>query len=295
MLDMAFVNCILAIFVLLAGLCVGSFIDVCIHRMPLGMSVFYPPSHCPRCFQKIRMEDNIPLLSYICLRGRCRVCNSPIPFRSFLVELLSGTIFVVFFYQIVIRASNAWTPTPRYGLFAAYVVVASALVIVTFVDAKHFIVPDSISIGGAVLGPVVSFACPALQQMAWQRAIVAYPPVDAFLKSLVGLAVGAGIVFAIRVFGRLVFRKEAMGLGDVKLMAFLGAWLGWKAAVIINLASPFFGLVYGVGNLVVRRKHEMPYGPFLALSAFLYMLFVDWVLPHFDAVIRSYGQLFRGV
>lgn len=244
------------------GSLVGSFLNVCIHRMPLGESVVWPRSHCPQCKKRIPGYDNIPFLSFILLKGRCRFCKHRISLRYPLIEFLTALMFVVFF--------NA------FGLsynFAFYAFFGCGLIIATFVDIKHRIIPDEISVGGAIVGFLLS----SIRGIGLQPFSINYAPL---LDSLLGIIIGGGVIYLTGVLFDLVYFKwlkkppiqgetESMGGGDVKLLAMIGAFLGWKLAVLTFLLAPFFGIIFGLTNLLVKKDHTMPYGPFLAAAAFV--------------------------
>ncbi len=330
------------------GSIVGSFLNVCIYRMPLDLSVVSPPSHCPHCKYSIPFYLNVPLLTWLSLRGRCKNCDAPISARYFIVELFTGLMFLACWLGFGHTA-------PWHAL--AYTLFMAGLITATFIDFEHFIIPDEITLGGAVAGFLVSILVPTLHPGAhsWSEGAI---------MSLFGIAVGAGIVYAVLRLGKLLFGREkiklpaaakiifgetalvlpdkeipyeeifyrqsdaivlqastvelvdrcyrdtkvrlspsqlwigdekispdaiahmeaicgevtlpreAMGLGDVKFMAAIGAFIGWKGAVFSLLASSVIGAAAGV-ILILARKRElssrMPYGPYIALAAVLWL------------------------
>ena len=228
----------------------GSFLNVCIHRLPEEKSIVRPRSHCPSCQKPILWYDNIPLISYFILRCRCRYCKTKISFRYFLVEFLTAGLFLFFYLKYGLSAK-----------FFIYTALFSALTVATFIDFKYQIIPDVISVSGVILGPILSMVVPSLHQASsWKPAI---------MDSLIGLLAGGAMIWLTGVFGNLVFKKESMGFGDVKLMAMLGAFLGWKAVILTYFIAPFFGLVFGIISLVKTKSHYIPYGPFLSLASFV--------------------------
>jgi leader peptidase (prepilin peptidase)/N-methyltransferase len=329
------------------GCMVGSFLNVCIHRMPLGLSVVKPPSHCPHCKYSIPWYLNVPLVTWLLLRGRCRNCGAPIAIRYFLVELLTGLLFLA-----------AWLTFGRQSTAIAlvYCLFVAGLIAATFIDFEHFIIPDEITIGGMVAGFVVSALVPALHGQSTLSG--------AIQQTLLGMAVGGGLIYAILragkwMFGRekralpadakivfgetsvvlpdkeiayedlfyrksdlivlkartvelvdrgywnvevrlsperlrigeeefdpeqvkhmeavsteIVLPREAMGFGDVKFMAAIGAFLGWQAAIYSLMVSSMIGAAVGV-TLIAFRKHQwssrLPYGPYIALAAILWL------------------------
>jgi len=259
------------IFVFIFGSCIGSFLNVCIHRMPLGESVVWPSSHCPKCKKRIPSYDNIPFISYILLGGKCRFCHKRIPLRYPLVELLTAAMFVVLFNHFGFSYD-----------FFVYVFFASGLIVATFVDMDHRIIPDEISVGGLILGFVLSSVKGFhLKPMGLGLA----PMFDSFL----GIIIGGGIIYLTGFLFDLVYFKllkrppiqgetESMGGGDVKLLAMIGAFLGWQKAVITFFIAPFFALIIGVINLVTKKEHTIPFGPFLSLAAIVSIFWADKII-----------------
>ena len=344
------------IFILGCG--IGSFLNVCIHRMPLGESIVWPPSHCPRCNYHIPWYLNMPLVTWLWLRGRCANCAAPIAFRYFCVELLTGCAFL-----------GAWLSFGRLTPLAAicYCVLLAGFIVATFIDFEHFIIPDEITLGGTALGFVLSFFAPALHQTI--------RPAQALERSCWGIVVGAGVVYAILrlakvflgrekwalepdtrvVFGEhglklpdrevlfeeLFYRKsdaielqaksvqmgertwenvavrltplrltvgeegfdpesvtnlevvtgeitvprEAMGLGDVKFMGAIGAFLGWQGALFSLMFSSVIGVLVSVAVYLVHRREwssRIPYGPYIAMAATVWIFggkkAVEWWL-----------------
>ncbi|MGE5197923.1 MAG: prepilin peptidase [Deltaproteobacteria bacterium] len=257
-------------FVFIFGAIVGSLLNVCIHRMPLGESIVRPRSHCPKCKKTIPWYDNIPLLSYIFLRGRCRFCKERISLRYLIVELLTAITFLVFY--------------DLYGLgfkFLFYVIFVCGLIVATFVDIKHRIIPDEISVGGIVAGFLFSAVRGGLQRGPYELSFVR----DSFL----GIIAGGGIIWGTGYLFDLVYFKllkkgpiqgetESMGGGDVKLLAMIGAFLGWKAALLTFFLAPIAGAIVGVINLLVRKDHTIPYGPFLSLAALISMFWYQQII-----------------
>ena len=246
---------ILTIFIFLAGLCIGSFLNVCIWRIPRDESIVWPGSRCPACHHALAPWDNVPLLSWLLLNGKCRHCKAPISPRYFVVELLTGALFAGLWFV------HGWTlQTPIYMFFTA------ALVLGTFVDFDHLILPDRVTIGGMVAGPLLSFAFPALQGQTER--------LPALVQSLIGLALGYGILWLVATIGRLALKREAMGFGDVKLLGAIGACLGWQAVLFTVFVSSLSGTLLGLALIALGKKalqSKIPYGPHIALAAVLWM------------------------
>jgi len=329
------------------GSIVGSFLNVCIHRMPLGQSIVSPPSHCPHCRYSIPWFLNIPLVTWLYLGGKCKNCGAPISVRYFLVELLTALTFL-----------GCWLEFGRYSPLIAiiYSIFLAGLIVATFIDFEHFIIPDEITIGGMIVGFICSFLVPGLHG--------ATSLTGAMKESLLGIGVGAGLIYLILRLGKLVFGRqklalaadtkvtftetslqlpdkeipyedlfyrqsdvialhartvelvdrcykdvlirlspallqigdeklnpeeiphmeavsaeivlprEAMGLGDVKFMGAIGAFLGWKAVIFSLVVSSFFGALVGVALIVLRKRafsSRLPYGPYIAMAATLWI------------------------
>ena len=244
-----------SVFVFLAGLCIGSFLNVCIWRIPREESIVWPGSHCPACNHKIAPRDNVPLLSWLVLNGKCRHCHAPISPRYFVVELLTGALFAGLWFV------HGWSlQTPVYLFFTG------ALILGTFVDFDHLLLPDRVTIGGMVAGPILSFAFPALQGQT--------EGLPALIRSALGLALGYGILWLVAAVGRHVIKREARGMGDVKLLGAIGACLGWQAVLFTIFVSSLSGTVLGFALIALGKKElqsKIPYGPHIALAAVLWM------------------------
>lgn len=259
------------IIVFIFGSLIGSFLNVCIHRMPQEESIVTPRSHCPKCKKIIPWHDNIPFISYLILRARCRYCKAPIRFRYFLVELITAFMFLIFFMRFGIS----------FNLFF-YSIFVCGLIVATFVDFEHRIIPDEISIGGAILG----FFLSASRGLNFNPLTFRFKPL---VGSLLGIIAGAGIIYLTGFLFDLVYFKllkrppiqgetESMGGGDVKLMGMIGAFLGWERAILTFFLAPFFGVVIGIINLVTKKDHTIPYGPFLSLAALISLFWANKII-----------------
>ena len=274
------------------GCCVASFLNVCIWRLPREESVAWPPSHCPNCNARIRWYQNIPVLSWLALRGRCANCHQPISARYSVVELLGGVLFLVAYFQWA--AGFFLRMPPPLGLHPLACVwavpacwlVFSGLILGSFIDLDHFYLPDRVTIGGMLLGVPISFGVPEFQGET-QRLTALY-------WSLGGLAAGFLGLWALSWLATKAFKKEAMGFGDVKLLGAIGAFFGPVAVLFTVVVSSFIGALVG-GVLILRGKAKLggltavPYGPFLALGVLVWMFWgpriVNWYL-HLHAFTR---------
>jgi len=251
----------MVIFSGLFGLILGSFLNVCIHRIPLKKSIVHPPSSCPGCGEKIRFYDNIPLLSYIFLLGRCRYCRQQISFQYPLLELITGLLSLALFFRYNISS--------QYFLFLLF---AASLVVISFIDLRLKIIPDIISLPFILFGLVISLV---FSHITWH-------------DSLIGIIVGGGALYLIAVVFERLTGKEGMGGGDIKLLAMIGAWMGWRALPFIVLISSLSGVIIGTSSLLLARRGlqtRIPFGPFLALGALVYLFFgrelISWYLRLF--------------
>lgn len=233
------------------GLFVGSFLNVCIYRMPRRLSIILPSSRCPSCNSPIKPWDNIPLVSYVLLGGRCRFCKARISLRYPLVELLNA----VFYVWILWRFGLGWH-TLMYYFFC------SALIVIAFIDLDFQIIPDRITLTGIPIGLIAgSFLLP--------------DPFSRFLllgieNSLIGMLTGFGFFYLLAFAGSTIFKKEALGGGDIKMMAMIGAVMGWKAVLLTTFLGSSAGAVFGILLMIFKGKDRMtkiPFGPFLALGA----------------------------
>lgn len=294
------------------GLLLGSFLNVVIFRLPRQcLSIWRQArSRCPRCRALIAGYDNLPVVSWLILRGRCRSCRAPISGRYVAVELLTG-VLVAWLAHAQLWPSGlpaglqAYAPADSFQrslLWAAQVYVTASLVAASFIDFEFRILPTEINYLGAGLGLAACTIFPFLHLGAQSEALIevlggADPGPwaragAAFAVSLLGLTVGAALTKAIAVVGTAVFRKDAMGMGDVKLMAFLGSWMGWRATLLLFVLGCFFGSLYGVLQWPFSRKLrgvEIWFGPFLAIGALL-MLFAGGAV---NRLLDAYIALFR--
>ncbi|MBI5561246.1 MAG: prepilin peptidase [Deltaproteobacteria bacterium] len=235
----------------LFGAVVGSFLNVCIYRIPAGLSVIRPGSRCGCCGSAVAFYDNIPILSYIILRGRCRACGVGFSAQYPIVEALAGLLAAALFYVFGLSVE----------LFV-YSAFAAALIVITFIDLERRIIPDVISLPGIPIGFAASF-------------FLASPGV---VDSAIGILFGGGLLLGIAMGYYLLTKKEGMGGGDVKLLAMIGAFLGWKGVIVTILLGSGSGAVIGGALMLVagkKSKYAVPFGPFLSIGALVHLFFGD--------------------
>lgn len=237
-----------AIWITVMGLILGSFANVVIYRLPLGQSVAWPGSRCRSCGKPVRWFDNVPVLAWIWLGGRCRSCKATISWRYPLVEFLTGAIFLAVFLRY------GWTITTL-----ELVIFSWSLIVVSFIDFDHMILPDVFTLSGIVIGLLGSWLNP-------ERTV---------MSALAGVIMGGGFLWTIAYVYYLLRKEEGMGGGDIKLLAWIGAVLGWTSIPFVILASSLIGSVVGLVYAVRSKtglKSVIPFGPYLALAAILYYL-----------------------
>lgn len=246
---MVFDGIAISVLVFLFGLIIGSFLNVCIYRLPREESIVWPASHCPRCGTSIRVWENIPLVSFLFLKGRCRYCSEKISWRYPLIELSNavGYLFIVLIFGYTLSA-------------AIYALLYSTLLVVTFIDFDYQIIPDEITLPGMVVGLIA--------------ASTVLPP--GFVSALAGLLVGGGLFYLAAVLSRWILRRDGMGGGDIKLIAMIGAFLGWRGMLLTIFLGALSGTVVGLFQILFlgqKRENPIPFGPFLALGACVSALF----------------------
>ena len=234
---------VLLVFAGAFGAVVGSFLNVLIYRLPLGRSVVWPSSACPHCGRELSWYENVPIVSWLALRARCRTCRASISTRYPLVEALTAVMFVV-----------AWWQYGPAVLFVSRVAFGCMLIVLFAIDLEHHLLPNAITLPGIVVGFVLS-------------AVSGEP---GWLSSLIGIVAGGGSLYAIAEIYYRVRHEEGLGMGDVKMLAMIGAFLGWKLALVTLMMASIAGSVVGLLLIVSRRggmKYALPFGTFLALGA----------------------------
>jgi leader peptidase (prepilin peptidase)/N-methyltransferase len=250
---------LLAVAAAVAGLCVGSFLNVCILRLPKEQSLISPPSTCPQCGQRIAWYDNIPLVSWIALRGKCRRCGNAISAQYPLIEALVGALWLAAYlkYGVSVHA-------------LAGALFCTILLGIGITDARHYLIPDEFTWGGLGIGLALSLVG------GWQG----------FLQAVIGAAVGFGLLYAVGAAGRWLFKEEAMGGGDIKMMAMVGSFVGWKGVLLTIFAGALLGTLIFV-PLSLRKKRLVPFGVFLAVGAAVAFVWGD-------AIIEWYRHFLSG-
>lgn len=261
------VNAVLSVFSFIFGAIVGSFLNVVILRLPEeGKSISYPASHCPSCSSPLRWYENIPVISYLFLRGKCSHCKVKISFQYPMVELLMGFLTLAIFTKFGLTVSG-------FGYF----VFCAALLAIIWIDIHLQIIPDEISLSGIVAGFLFSFLNP---YVTWQ-------------SSLLGILLGGGVLYGVAFLYFLIRKQEGMGMGDVKLLGMIGAFLGYQSLLFVIFFSSFTGTIVGLSAMVKQKKGgatRIPFGPFLSLAAIVFLFFNQQIFYYFSLYLR--GELF---
>ncbi len=246
---------VIYIFIGLLGLAIGSFLNVLIYRLPRDKKTIWDRSACPQCGDKIPFYYNLPLVSYLVLGGKCRSCKARISFRYPLVEFLNAVLYLFFLYH------DGLAPTLPVHCF-----LASALIVIFFIDLEFQIIPDKITLPGIVIGLAVS--------------LFINPP--GIVNSLIGFIVGGGSLLGVAYLGEWLFKKEAMGGGDIKMAAMMGAFVGWQKVLLIFLGGAVIGMIVSIVwmsfSSKIRDQRVIPFGPFLAMAALIVIIYGDSIL-----------------
>ena len=256
------INVLIVGLVFMFGMCIGSFLNVCIHRLPSSMSIINPSrSFCPQCNSAIQFYDNIPVFSYLWLKGRCRNCKASISLRYPLVELMAGILAIAILFMFGLTLEGV-----------VYFAFISSLLVITFIDIDHKIIPDIITLPGIPIGLAASFVLPDMT----------------FKSSLLGLLVGGGSLLLVAWTYSLITQKEGMGGGDIKLLGMIGTFIGWKGVIFTIFAASLTGTFVGIIVMLLKGKNlkfAIPFGPFLSIGAMSYIFFGDkvffWYLHSF--------------
>ncbi len=246
-------NLFVGIVVFVFGACIGSFLNVCIFRLPAGRSIVRPGSSCPKCGHRLSWWENIPILSYLILRAKCHRCQAPISVQYPLVEALTGTLTLALWQK--------FGPTPQFMIYFPFI---ASLLVISFIDLEYQVIPDTLSLPGILLGIACSFLNPDLK----------------WYDSIIGAILGGGVLFSIAAGYLLLTKKEGMGGGDIKLLAMIGAYLGWRALPLVIFISAAAGSVIGIGIILLSkagRQSPIPFGPFLSAAAVLTLFYGDQI------------------
>lgn len=274
------------------GACIGSFLNVCIYRIPLDQSIVKPRSHCMTCGTLIPWYNNLPVLSYFILRGKCANCKALFSFRYAGVEMLTALLFVItccMFPPIGVKPPLGLNMLPEAAAVPILWVFIAGLIVATFVDLDHFIIPDSVSIGGMAAGLILSALVPSIHsQTYWLHGLA---------TSAIGLAAGFVPLQIIRLTstayyrwrGRIEKDEYAMGFGDIKLVGAIGAFTGWQGAAFSIVSAAFFGTIVALPLLFAGRRKlldRLPFGPYLALGATTWVFWGEKLVAWYIAVLR---------
>ena len=265
-------NTFLSVISFVLGCLIGSFLNVCICRIPKGESVVKPRSKCPKCGNAIAWYDNFPIVSWLILGAKCRNCGLTISWQYPLVEAITGVLFFAVYW--------------RFGLTPAtpvYMLLVAGLVMTTFIDLTDWTIPDEVTLPGIPIG------------IACSLAAMFFPTTGFLVKdvfdSLIGVVLGGGILYLLDKITVLLIKKRGMGFGDVKLLAMLGAFMGWKGVVAIIILSSLIGSIIGITVVFLQKRkgieeeaHYLPFGPYLVLGGLLYLFFGA-------SLLTAYGQL----
>ncbi|MBD2580421.1 A24 family peptidase [Oscillatoria sp. FACHB-1406] len=257
------------------GASIGSFINVVVYRLPAGLSILYPPSRCPHCLHRLGKGENVPILGWMWLRGKCLQCKAPISVRYPLVEAIAGFLYVATFWYF----GYSWQ-TLSYWAFLSWLLALS------FIDLDTLTLPNPLTQSGLVVGTIFAALVGVLGTPL--QPLTASLVAQQLMGGILGTVVGIWLFDSISLLGSLIFRKTAMGAGDAKLAAMMGAWLGWKYLLVAGFLACLLGALVGGGAIalsLLSRKKAIPFGPFLALGA---ILTVFWG----EKILSSYLQLF---
>ena len=254
---------IVSLFIFLTGLCVGSFLNVCIYRIPLEKSIVFPPSSCPGCNARLHEKDLVPVASYILLGGKCRYCKSKISLQYPLIELLTGILWLAVYLKFGFTVETA-----------AFIYLFSILTAIFFIDLKHMIIPNGLVLL-AIAGGALIFVYNLFKPFTLFQSTYWYTP-------LIGMFSASGILFIVSIIGFLIYKNDgAMGMGDVKLFIPIGMFLGWKLALFALFVSIMAGGIISIFLLIFKikdRKSAIPFGPFIIIGTFIAVMYGSTIL-----------------
>jgi leader peptidase (prepilin peptidase)/N-methyltransferase len=251
---------LIPIMIFVFGAVIGSFLNVCIYRIPRSKSIVKPNSFCPNCEKPIRFYDNIPIVSYILIGGKCRQCGTKISIRYPFVELMTAVVYLMI--------------SSRWGLsFESFIQMffVSLLIVISFIDYDFQIIPDILSVGGLIIGFIIAFVRPGFS----------------FKEALYGVLLGGGVLFVIAYGYQIIMKREGMGGGDIKLLAMIGSFLGLKGVIFSLVGGSIIGTLVGIPLMLIKKentKYAIPFGPFLSLAAFLYLFTGNNIVQQFTEI-----------
>jgi len=254
---------LMAVLVFVFGTSIGSFLNVVIYRLPAGLSLLHPPSRCPKCHHRLKPYDNVPVLGWLWLRGRCRYCRTAIAPRYPLVELTTGILFLVTFF-------HADSLTTIVGLW----IFLSWLLTLSLIDLDTMTLPNPLTQSGLILGLLFQGV------LGWMDGQT-MGSLNHVLGGIIGMVLGIWLFDLITIIGSAVYGQTVMGGGDAKLAAMMGAWLGWKYLLLASFLACSIGAIAGIGAMIIgriKRRQAMPFGPFLALGAVITAFWGDRIL-----------------
>ena len=332
---------IVLVFLFLFGCCIGSFLNVCVHRIPQHDRLWdqlrglnSPPSRCPKCLTRISTRDNVPILGWLFLRGKCRKCGLSISIRYPLVELFNGLLFVIVYlcevpdgYLAKLAEScvyadigpqivSGWSETLHVNLrYVYHMVLLEALLVASLIDWDLKIIPDGSTVPAMLVGFAGAFTIGHVnlvpvwyQDPSFARAFshllpeplqlidpnirvpewtIAHPHLHGLAVSLAGFIVGGGLVWGVRILGQWILRREAMGFGDVILLAMIGSFIGWQPVVIVFFLAPLCAMVFILCTFLMKKQREIPYGPYLSLAALFVILFFHRIWPFWEKIFST--------
>ncbi|HNY51636.1 MAG TPA: prepilin peptidase [Smithella sp.] len=247
------------LFAFIFGAAIGSFLNVCIFRLPENNSIIKPSSQCPYCHHPIRFYDNIPIISYFVLQGKCRDCRGRISWRYPLVEIITALLSLILFLKFGLSLN-----------FLVFFIFTAVLIVITFIDLDHQIIPDVLTLPGI---PLFFLAAVFLVKVPWKDA-------------LIGLLIGGGVLMTIAIVYEFITKREGMGGGDIKLLAMIGGFFGWQSLIFVLLFSSFTGAIIGITAMIIKKqdtKYAVPFGPFLSAAAVAYIFwgeaFMRYLIP----------------
>ena len=263
------------IFSLLLGMIFGSFMNVLICRLPYGNSIVFPPSSCPVCKSRIRFYDNIPIISFLLLGGKCRDCHTKISYQYPLVELVTGAFFLAVYAKFGISVLAL-----RYFVFVFLLLTIAFTDLFTSLDTKNFecgVIPVILTRGGIILGFIFALFSPSI--------------LNSLLNSFLGVLVGGLVIWLPGFIYKLVTKREGMGFGDVELFGMIGAFLGYKPILLILFLSSFIGTIVGIPVIMIKKNRyfPIPFGPFISLATMVYIFYGDGIIQLYSKLILGIG------